>query len=90
MDDATPRVNFEAMQRFQGRQVLLVGEILSINNGQLLVKTSDDAQVSVVCNPSNSGSYDDKFVEVSVTTAQNHIIALSGLLGVVCAGVHTQ
>jgi hypothetical protein len=61
------RVNFEAMQRFQGRQVLLVGEITGMNDGKMTVKTSDNSEVTVISNPS-SGSFDDKFVEVGEKT----------------------
>ncbi|KAF5830183.1 hypothetical protein DUNSADRAFT_14913 [Dunaliella salina] len=62
--EATPRVNFEAMQRFQGRKVLLTGEVKSLSDGKVLMRTSDDAEVLVICNPNFSGSFDSAFVEV--------------------------
>eukprot|EP00983_Pelagomonas_calceolata_P078605 1154317-Pelagomonas_calceolata.AAC.6 len=52
------------MQRFQGRQVLLTGEVKSLSDGKVLLRTSDDAEVVVICNPNFSGSFDSAFVEL--------------------------
>jgi len=52
------------MQRFPGRRVLLTGEVKSFSDGKVVMRTSDDAEVTVICNPNFSGSFDTAFVEV--------------------------
>jgi len=44
--------------------VLLTGEVKSLSDGKVLLRTSDDAEVVVICNPNFSGSFDSAFVEV--------------------------
>lgn len=68
-DNPTPRVNFELMQRYINQRVLLVGEIDSIENGRLIVKTSDKA--SVMVHASNMQPYDSPFVEILGTVVDS-------------------
>lgn len=62
--EATPRVNFEAMQRFHGRRVALIAQIKSSQPGAVVVSTSDDAEVTIRSNTSNATAWDSQFVEV--------------------------
>eukprot|EP00199_Chlamydomonas_sp_CCMP681_P005001 CAMPEP_0119106904 /NCGR_PEP_ID=MMETSP1180-20130426/7224_1 /TAXON_ID=3052 ORGANISM="Chlamydomonas cf sp, Strain CCMP681" /NCGR_SAMPLE_ID=MMETSP1180 /ASSEMBLY_ACC=CAM_ASM_000741 /LENGTH=109 /DNA_ID=CAMNT_0007092311 /DNA_START=42 /DNA_END=371 /DNA_ORIENTATION=+ len=63
MEDAIPRVNYEVMQRMQGRRVLLVCEVKSLVDGCYVVRTCDDAEV--VVRPQAGGSWGETtYVEV--------------------------
>lgn len=61
MEDPTPRVNFETMQRFIGRTVLLACSVSQIEGNRLQAKTSDGAVVSIVA---GSSPYEGQFIEV--------------------------
>lgn len=61
-----PRVNYEAMQRFVGQKVALFAELKSVEQGRVVVKTSDDADVTVVGNIQSGEAYNTQFVEVSI------------------------
>ncbi len=59
-----PRVNFEVMQRYAGRRVLLVGQVKSLAGDTVVLKTSDDADVSVQTNPIQPADWSStQFVE---------------------------
>lgn len=62
MEEATPRVNFETMQRYQNQRVMLCCQVLSVGNGQVKVQTSDKGEITV--NGVNR-PYESKFVEVT-------------------------
>ncbi len=60
-----PRVNFEVMQRYQGRKVCLVGQIKGFADGSYIIGTSDDAEVKVQPEGSNPAGWGEAdFVEV--------------------------
>mmetsp|Transcript_12359 Transcript_12359/g.30306 ORF Transcript_12359/g.30306 Transcript_12359/m.30306 type:complete len:110 (-) Transcript_12359:280-609(-) len=59
-----PRVNYEAMQRFVGQKVSLFAELKSVEQGRVIVKTSDEADVTVVGNLQSGTPYDSQFVEI--------------------------
>lgn len=61
MEDPTPRVNFEMMQRFIGRTVLLACSVSQIENGRLQAQTSDGAKVTIIA---GSSPYEGQFIEV--------------------------
>lgn len=63
--ESTPRVNFESMQRFIGQRVIICCEIESTSDTQLLVKTSDDAKITVLSG--FTSPYTSKFVEIHGT-----------------------
>ncbi|KAJ9513889.1 hypothetical protein QJQ45_020974 [Haematococcus lacustris] len=64
MAGETPRVNFEAMQRYHGRRVLLVGELKSSGNGCVTLRTSDDGEVTVLLNTASTEPWDAQYVEI--------------------------
>lgn len=66
MKEATPRVNYEAMQRFQGRMVVLAGEVKNFDNGRVVLRTPDDVEVTVNANPQTAIPWDSQFVEVGI------------------------
>jgi replication factor A3 len=45
---AAPRVNFEQMQNFIGKQVLLVGKVESVQGNSLVVSAADQGKVTVL------------------------------------------
>ncbi|GIL52679.1 hypothetical protein Vafri_8498 [Volvox africanus] len=61
MDDPTPRVNFETMQRYHGRKVILCCQINQVDNGQVRVVTADKGEVTVV---GGTAPYEGRFAEV--------------------------
>ncbi|KAG2434054.1 hypothetical protein HXX76_007782 [Chlamydomonas incerta] len=61
IDEAIPRVNFETMQRYHGRKVILCCQISQIDNGTVRVTTSDKGEVTVV---GGSSPYEGRFAEV--------------------------
>lgn len=61
MEDATPRVNFETMQRYHGKKVILCCQINQIDNGQVRVLTSDKGEVTVV---GATSPYEGRFAEI--------------------------
>ncbi len=44
-DAFLPRVNFETLQQYVGRRVLLVGEVKGMEGSTASLRTSDDAEV---------------------------------------------
>lgn len=70
---STPRVNFEVMQRCQGRRVLLVGEVENLADGQLTLLTSDKGRVNVVCS-SRGDPISSKFVEILGTVVDGQTV----------------
>ena len=61
---ATPRINFELMQRFVGRKVLLACSVTQIENGRVLAQTSDNGKVSIAA---GQAPYEGQFIEVCGT-----------------------
>jgi len=78
MEQPTPRVNFEAMQRFQGRMVLLSGEVKGLGEDKVVLRTSDDAEVVVLTNRNATGSIDSPFVEVSCAPFMHACVCFQG------------
>lgn len=70
----TPRVNFELMQRYLGQRVILTGEVERVEGGNVYLKTSDKATVTVQPNPSSRAAYDTPFVEVLGTVVDPRTI----------------
>ncbi|KAG2453862.1 hypothetical protein HYH02_002069 [Chlamydomonas schloesseri] len=64
IDEAIPRVNFETMQRYHGRKVILCCQISQIDNGTVRVTTSDKGEVTIV---GGSSPYEGRFAEVMGT-----------------------
>jgi hypothetical protein len=63
---AMPRVNGEALPRFVGKKVLLVGKLESLEGGTMLLRTSDGKLVRVALKLS-SASYTSDFIEFEAT-----------------------
>ena len=61
VSEATPRVNFELMQRHMHRKVLLVGQIEGIENNVARVRAADGGTVQVMTKP--GGVFDTQFVQ---------------------------
>ena len=61
ISEATPRVNFELMQRHMHRKVLLVGQIEGIDNNVARVRAADGGTVQVMTKP--GGVFDTQFVQ---------------------------
>ena len=61
VSEATPRVNFELMQRHMHRKVLLVGQIEAIDNNVARVRAADGGTVHVMTKP--GGVFDTQFVQ---------------------------
>ena len=61
VSEATPRVNFELMQRHMHRKVLLVGQIEGIENNVARVRAADGGTVQVMTKP--GGVFDSQFVQ---------------------------
>jgi hypothetical protein len=74
MGEHCPRVNFETLQLFQGRRVLLVGEVKTMESGKVVVKTADDGEVTVLTNPGGAG-WDTPFVEVGLADGRQLVCA---------------
>lgn len=66
-DNPLPRVNFEFLQRFVGRKVLLLGQVENIDGRDVRISTSDGGTVTVLCN--SLAPFDTKFVEIEGTVA---------------------
>ncbi|GFR48860.1 hypothetical protein Agub_g10814, partial [Astrephomene gubernaculifera] len=71
MEDPTPRVNFETMQRYHGKTVILCCQINQIDNGVVRVLTSDKGEVTV---QGGSSPYEGRFVEVLGTVVNPNTI----------------
>ncbi|KAG2501556.1 hypothetical protein HYH03_000063 [Edaphochlamys debaryana] len=71
MEDPSPRVNFETMQRYHGRKVILCGQITSIENGCVRLQTADKGEVTVT---GGSAPYEGRFVEVLGTVSSPNTI----------------
>lgn len=61
ISEATPRVNFELMQRHMHRKVLLVGQIEGIENNVARVRAADGGTVQVMTKP--GGVFNTPFVQ---------------------------
>lgn len=61
VSEATPRVNFELMQRHMHRKVLLVGQIEGIENNVARVRAADGGTVQVMTKP--GGVFNTPFVQ---------------------------
>jgi hypothetical protein len=53
-DNPVPRVNFGTMERHINQRVKLVCKVDQVGNGQVLVTTPDNAQVTIITAPGQS------------------------------------
>lgn len=60
--EATPRVNFQTMQRFVGKKVIVAVQVQQVQNGQVIGQTSDKGQITIISN--GSAPFEGPFVEV--------------------------
>lgn len=63
-DAFLPRVNFETLQQYVGRRVLLVGEVKGMEGSTASLRTSDDAEVRIQTLPGGTSWSETPFVEV--------------------------
>lgn len=67
MDDSAPapRVTGQALEKFIGKKVLVVGEISPVDATKATIKTADERVITV--NLAGDGSFKTKFVEFEAT-----------------------
>lgn len=68
----TPRCNFQTLQRFVGRRVLMAVQIMSVQNGQVIAQTADKGQVTITSG--GNAAYEGTFMEVLGTVTSPNTI----------------